>query len=43
LFIASKQSILIIDDNTATLRTLTRVFQRKGYFVAVAEKGKEAI
>jgi len=42
LFIASKPSILIIDDDTAILRALTRVFQRKGYFVAVTEKGKEA-
>ena len=43
MFIASKPSILIIDDDTAILRTLTKIFQRKGYFVAVAEKGKEAI
>jgi len=43
LFIASKPSILIIDDDTAILRTFTRIFQRKGFCVAVAEKGKEAI
>ncbi len=43
MFIADKPSILIIDDDTSILRTLTKVFQRKGYFVAVAEKGKEAI
>lgn len=43
MFIAGKPSILIIDDDTSILRTLTKVFQRKGYFVAVAEKGKEAI
>jgi DNA-binding NtrC family response regulator len=43
LFIAGKPSILIIDDDTAILRTFTRIFQRKGFCVAVAEKGKEAI
>ena len=43
MFIAGKPSILIIDDDMSILRTLTKVFQRKGYFVAVAEKGKEAI
>ncbi len=43
MFIVGKPSILIIDDDTSILRTLTKVFQRKGYFVAVAEKGKEAI
>lgn len=43
MFIAGKPSILIIDDDTSILRTLTKVFQRKGYFVATAEKGKEAI
>ena len=43
MFIAGKPSILIIDDDTAILRTLTKVFQRNGYFVEVAEKGKDAI
>lgn len=43
MFIASKPSILIIDDDTSILRTFTRIFQRNGYFVTVAEKGKEAI
>jgi DNA-binding response OmpR family regulator len=43
LFIASKPSILIIDDDTAILHVFSRIFQRKGYFVTVAEKGKEAI
>jgi DNA-binding NtrC family response regulator len=43
LFIASKPSILIIDDDTAILRTFTKIFQRKGFCVTVAEKGKEAI
>jgi DNA-binding response OmpR family regulator len=43
LFIPSKPSILIIDDDTAILRTFTRIFQRKGYCVSVAERGKEAV
>ena len=43
MFTVNKPSILIIDDDTTILRTLTRIFQRKGYFVAVAEKGREAI
>jgi len=43
LFIPNKPSILIIDDDSAILYTLTRIFQRKGYFVDVAAKGSEAI
>jgi DNA-binding response OmpR family regulator len=43
LFIAGKPTILIIDDDTAILRVFTKIFQRKGYCVTVAEKGGEAI
>ena len=43
MLIAEKPSILIIDDDASILRTLTKIFQKKGYFVAVAEKGKEAV
>ena len=43
MFVAGKPSILIIDDDVCILRTLTKIFQKKGFFVAVAEKGKEAI
>ncbi len=43
MLIANKPSILIIDDDTAILKTFAKIFQRKGFFVAVAEKGKEAI
>ena len=39
----SKPSILIIDDDAAILRTFSRIFQRNGYCVSVAEGGKEAI
>jgi DNA-binding NtrC family response regulator len=42
LFIANKPSILIIDDDKAILNAFRRIFQRKGYYVAVAEAGKEA-
>ena len=38
-----KPSILIIDDDIAILHVFTKIFQRKGYSVTVAEKGKEAI
>ena len=41
--IPSKPSILIIDDDTAILRTFSRIFQKKGYCVSVAEGGKEAM
>jgi CheY-like chemotaxis protein len=43
LFIDSKPSILIIDDDLAILRVFTRIFQRNGYSVTVAAKGSEAI
>ncbi len=43
MFISNKPSILIIDDDTAILRTFTKIFQLKGFCVAVAEKGKEAM
>ena len=43
LFIASKPSILIIDDDAAILHVFSRIFQRNGYAVTVAEKGREAI
>lgn len=43
LFIASKPSILIVDDDTSILRVFSRIFQRKGYCVTIAGKGKEAM
>ncbi len=42
MFTSGKPTILIIDDDTDILRTFTKIFQRKGYIVTVAEKGKEA-
>ncbi len=38
-----KPAILIVDDDLAILRTFTRIFQRKGYSVTVAERGSQAI
>jgi CheY-like chemotaxis protein len=43
LFILSKPTILIIDDDQSILRTLSRIFERNNYNVAVASKGAEAI
>ena len=43
MFIASKPPILIVDDDKSILNIFTKIFQRKGYFVTVAEKGQEAI
>ena len=43
MLVASKPSILIIDDDIAILRTFDRIFQKNGYSVTVVEKGKEAI
>ena len=43
MFIDSKPSILIIDDDAAILHVFNRIFQRRGYSVTVVERGKEAI
>jgi CheY-like chemotaxis protein len=43
LFIDSKPSILIIDDDAAILNVFSRIFQKKGYSVTAVERGKEAI
>ncbi|MCL5949603.1 MAG: response regulator [Candidatus Bathyarchaeota archaeon] len=43
MFIASKPSILIIDDDPAILHVFSRIFQRKGFSVTAVERGKEAI
>jgi DNA-binding response OmpR family regulator len=39
----SKKSILIVDDDKSILRTFTRVLQKTGCDIDVAENGKEAI
>jgi DNA-binding response OmpR family regulator len=38
-----KPSILIVDDDKAILHAFSRIFERRGYSVDVAEKGKAAI
>lgn len=43
MLISSKPTILIVDDDVAILHTFSKIFQRKGYCVTVAEKGREAI
>ncbi len=40
---SSKPTILIVDDDKAILHVFSKIFQRNGYIVTVAEKGKEAI
>ncbi len=38
-----KKKILVIDDDKSILRTFTRILQKSGYEVDVAETGKEAL
>ena len=39
----SKKKILIIDDDKSILRTFSRILQKNGYEIDVAETGKEAM
>jgi len=39
----AKKRILVIDDDKSILRTFTRILQKNGYDIEVAETGKEAI
>lgn len=41
--LSSKPTILIVDDDPAILHVFSKIFQRKGYSVTVAEKGQCAI
>ena len=38
-----KKTILVVDDDKSILRTFTRILQKSGYEIDVAETGKEAI
>lgn len=38
----TKNSIIVIDDDKSILRTFTRILQKAGYEIDVAETGKEA-
>ncbi len=39
----AKKQILVVDDDKSILRTFTRILQKSGYTIDVAETGKEAI
>ena len=39
----SKKLILVVDDDKSILRTFTRILQKSGFDIEVAETGKEAI
>lgn len=38
-----KKRIIVVDDDKSILRTFTRILQKSGYEIDVAETGKEAI
>ena len=40
---AHKKTILVVDDDKSILRTFTRILQKSGYEIEVAETGKEAM
>jgi DNA-binding response OmpR family regulator len=40
---AHKKTILVVDDDKSILRTFTRILQKSGYEIDVAETGKEAM
>jgi DNA-binding response OmpR family regulator len=40
---ARKKTILVVDDDKSILRTFTRILQKSGYEIDVAETGKEAM
>jgi DNA-binding response OmpR family regulator len=40
---APKKTILVVDDGKSILRTFTRILQKSGYEIDVAETGKEAV
>jgi DNA-binding response OmpR family regulator len=39
----TKKTILVVDDDKSILRVFTRILQKSGYEIDVAETGKEAI
>lgn len=41
--VESRKNILVVDDDKSILRTFTRILQKNGYEIDVAETGKEAI
>lgn len=43
MLIPNKPCILIIDDDASILRSFSKIFQRRGFNVTVAQRGQEAI
>jgi DNA-binding response OmpR family regulator len=41
--LATKKTILVVDDDKSILRTFTRILQKSGYEIDTAETGKEAM
>jgi DNA-binding response OmpR family regulator len=41
--VSSRKTILVVDDDKSILRTFTRILQKSGYDIDVAETGKEAM
>ena len=41
--VANKKTILVVDDDKSILRTFTRILEKSGYQIDVAETGKEAM
>jgi DNA-binding response OmpR family regulator len=41
--VEASRTILVVDDDKSILRTFTRILQKNGYKIDVAETGKEAI
>jgi two-component system response regulator AtoC len=39
----SKKTIIVVDDDKSILRTFTRILQKSGYEIDVAETGREAM
>jgi DNA-binding response OmpR family regulator len=39
----AKKTILVVDDDKSILRTFTRILQKSGYEIDVAETGREAM
>lgn len=42
LIVSGKPKILIVDDDASILHTFSRIFEKKGFAVEVAEKGEDA-
>jgi len=41
--VETTKTILVVDDDKSILRTFTRILQKNGYEIDIAETGKEAI